>query len=72
MCNHGYNIACVGFRFLYTSDYSDRLSEMCKLKEGSLYYDSTGCPSVKHELDFKSTIFLAVSGEEVEGIHFKT
>ena len=72
MSNHGFNIASVGFCLLFISDYSDRLSKLGNFKEGSVVYDWEGCSSVEHEFDFKSTIFLAVSDEKVEGILMKT
>ena len=60
-----YYVASVGFGPLLTSRHIDGLFDLCNLKNGSVVYDRTGYFSTKHELDFESTIILAVTvGEE--------
>ena len=72
MSNHGYNIASVCFCLLLTFDYGDRLSKLCNFKKSSIVDYWAGCASVKHKFNFESTIFLAVSGGKVEGVHMET
>ena len=72
MSNHGFNIASVSLCFLFTSNDSDRLSELLNFKEWPVIQDWAGCPSIEQEFNFESTFFLAVSGGKVEGVHMKT
>ena len=72
MFNHRYEIGSVGFCFLFTSEYSDRLSKLGYCKERSVIYDGTGCHNIKQKFNLESTTFLAVVGGIMKGIQFKT
>ena len=71
MTQHRYDFSGVRSHLLFNSINCNWLEDLSDFTESAVVDDRASCSSIDHEFDFKSSIFIIVSGVEIENLQMK-